>query len=226
MSNSTPSSLKFNSQNNQSKRTRENTISNTLTASSPSSENVAAAKTPPMPEFAGNASPLLSPHTASSPSIYLWNADTGATSHMTPHRHWLRDYTPLHVPIRLADNTTVYSKGVGNVVFKPVISGKVTRAVKFTRVLHIPDLQNNLLTVLYLSRQRGIDVHISPTDLAMKFSLNGEQLFVAPINPDNSAFLAGETETLSVRYKERYLKACAQRSLCRRYVTQLFEAQL
>ena len=31
---------------------------------------------------------------------------------------------------------------------------------------------------------------------------------------------------VSVRYKERYLKACAQRSLCRRYVTQSFEAQL
>ena len=31
---------------------------------------------------------------------------------------------------------------------------------------------------------------------------------------------------VSVRYKERYLKACAQQSLCRRYVTQLFEAQL
>jgi hypothetical protein len=23
-----------------------------------------------------------------------WNADTGATSHMTPHRHWLRNYMP------------------------------------------------------------------------------------------------------------------------------------
>ena len=21
-----------------------------------------------------------------------WNADTGATSHMTPHRHWMRNY--------------------------------------------------------------------------------------------------------------------------------------
>ena len=31
---------------------------------------------------------------------------------------------------------------------------------------------------------------------------------------------------ISVHYKERYLKACAQRSLCRRYVTQSFEAQL
>jgi hypothetical protein len=33
-----------------------------------------------------------------------WNADTGATSHMTPHRHWFSSYAPHHVPIKLADN--------------------------------------------------------------------------------------------------------------------------
>ncbi|KAI0038452.1 hypothetical protein FA95DRAFT_1505672, partial [Auriscalpium vulgare] len=42
-----------------------------------------------------------------------WNADTGATFHMTPHQHWLRNYTPLCLPIRLADHTCVYSAGVG-----------------------------------------------------------------------------------------------------------------
>ena len=28
-----------------------------------------------------------------------WLADTGATSHMTPHRHWVHNYTPLRIPI-------------------------------------------------------------------------------------------------------------------------------
>ena len=40
-----------------------------------------------------------------------WNADTGATSHMTPHCHWMRNYVPKRVPIKLADNKTVYSAG-------------------------------------------------------------------------------------------------------------------
>jgi hypothetical protein len=53
-----------------------------------------------------------------------WNADTGATSHMTPHHHWLIDYKPHEVPIKLADNTIVYSAGVGSVVFDPIIKGK------------------------------------------------------------------------------------------------------
>ena len=55
---------------------------------------------------------------------YDWNADLGATSHMTPHHHWLRNYTPKRIPIKLADNTIVYSAGVGSVVFKPLIDGR------------------------------------------------------------------------------------------------------
>lgn len=57
-----------------------------------------------------------------------WNADSGATSHMTPHRHWLLNYTPKCVPVRLANNTIVYSAGVGSVVFHPVIEGKRVRS--------------------------------------------------------------------------------------------------
>ena len=43
---------------------------------------------------------------------------------MTPHRHWVRNYSPLRMPIRLADNSIIYSSGVGTVVFNPVIGGK------------------------------------------------------------------------------------------------------
>ena len=53
-----------------------------------------------------------------------WNADSGATSHMTPHHHWLHNYTPKHIAIKLANNTVVHSAKVGSVVFNPVIDGK------------------------------------------------------------------------------------------------------
>jgi hypothetical protein len=52
---------------------------------------------------------------------------------------------PLRIPIRLADNSIIYSSGVGSVVFKPVIGGKASQPVEFSRVLHVPLLQNNLL---------------------------------------------------------------------------------
>jgi len=75
-----------------------------------------------------------------------WNADTGATSHMTPHRHWLHNYVPKPVPIKLADNMTVYSTGEGIVYFNPIIDSKAARTFGFTRVLHVPDMRNNLLS--------------------------------------------------------------------------------
>ena len=123
---------------NKSKATSSTTSSTTSGANSATTE------------FAGNASLCsTSPPSKSSSHSLVWNADTGAMSHMTPHRSWVRNYTPLRVPIRLADDTIVYSEGVGSVVFKPVLGGKDARAVKFSRVLHVPLLQNNLLSVLY-----------------------------------------------------------------------------
>jgi hypothetical protein len=48
----------------------------------------------------------------------------GASSHMTPHYHWLQDYTTMQVPIKLADHSIIYSAGVGTVVFVPVVNRK------------------------------------------------------------------------------------------------------
>ena len=67
------------------------------------------------------------------------------------------------------------------------------RPMEFMCVLHVPDLHNNLLAILYLSQQHSIHVHISPIELTMAFSIGNKQLFVASINEDNSAFLAGST---------------------------------
>ena len=106
-------------------------------------------------EFAGNAS--LHSLDPSSPLYPLQldadvhsNADTGATAHMTPHRHWMGNYTPKCVPVKLADNKVIYSAGVGSVVFVPVIGGRRQHPIEVSNVLHVPDLRNNLLSVLYL----------------------------------------------------------------------------
>jgi len=145
-------------------------------------------------EFAGNASlRLLDP---SSPLYPLqldadvhWNADTGATAHMTPHHHWIHNYTSKHIPVKLADNQVMYSAGVGSVVFEPVIGARKQRPVEFSNVLHVPDLRNNLLSVLYLCRNKGFLVSIDSMKMAFR---PGPILFVANIGNSNSAFLAGE----------------------------------
>ena len=109
---------------------------------------------------------------------------------MTPHCHWLRNYTPKCIAIKLTDNTVVYSAGVGSVVFIPVIDGKRGRAVEFSNVLHVPELRNNLLTVLYLTCHLSFVVHVNATHMTFLCS-SGPPLFVASINSHNAAFLDG-----------------------------------
>ena len=76
---------------------------------------------------------------------------------MTPHRHWLRDYTPHRVPVRLANNQIVHSAGLGSMLFVPEVESKGTgRPVLFSRVLHMPELGSNLLSVLYLVRHHQL----------------------------------------------------------------------
>ena len=145
-------------------------------------------------QFARNAS-----HTAATSSTAPgfdasldWNADTGATSHMTPHRHFLRDYKPHRVPIQLADNKVVYSAGIGSFVFMPVVNGCNLQHLEFTNVLHVPELKNNLLSVLFLTRHRQYTVHI--TDKAMHFVQAGQERFTAVISDSDTAFLSGTTQ--------------------------------
>ena len=147
-------------------------------------------------ESAGNAS---SNHISLSPlqidANFDWNADSGATSHMTPHSHWIHNYTPFRTPIRLANDYIVYSAGVGSVRFVPKIGGKNARVVEFTRVLHVPDLRTNLLSILYLTRQKQFTVTINSDE--MKFICNNTMLFTAKINENNAAFLDGHTDANS-----------------------------
>ena len=104
-------------------------------------------------ECAGKASAVSEFEAYSTSSnVFDWNTDTGATSNMTPHHNWIRNYQSYRVPIKLADERIIYSEGVGTVVFRPTINGQLSRDVEFSRVLHVPDLRNNLLKILMFHR--------------------------------------------------------------------------
>ncbi len=145
-------------------------------------------------EFAGHKLAMSSSSSSSASSNRNWLADTGATSHMTPHRHWVHNYTPLRIPIRLADNRVIYSSGVGTVVFNPVIDGKCLQTLEFTKVLHIPELKNSLFSCLYLTKHKGFEIRIDSSH--MDFIHNGQTLFCVPIDGNNCAHLSGSIEPL------------------------------
>ena len=149
-------------------------------------------------EFAANASAIdfTDPHSPLLPDAGAnWIADTGATSHMTPHRHWFSSYTPTKRPIRLADNQLVYAVGIGSVRFLPCIKGRSTRLIEFHDVLHVPDLRSNLLSVLYLTRCKQYTVHISSQ--SMFFYRSNQLLITAAIQSNNSACLDGQIVPMS-----------------------------
>ena len=76
-------------------------------------------------------------------------------------------------------------------MFQPIIDGKPSREVEFTKVLHVPALHNNLLSVLYLTRHKEFHVHI--TSKTMKFIRHGDLLFTASITDQNIGHLDGKT---------------------------------
>ncbi|KAL7281334.1 hypothetical protein ACG7TL_004643 [Trametes sanguinea] len=145
---------------------------------------------------AGCASALLSTSDRaswlSSPAATNWNTDTGASAHMTPHRHWFRSYLPHVIPIRLANSHIVYSAGLGSVVFQPAErEGVVPPAVVLHDVLHVPALASNLLSVFHLTREKGYTVELCASRVL--FYHQGQLRFEASVNEHNVGYLLGCT---------------------------------
>ncbi|KAI5117634.1 hypothetical protein M0805_006743 [Coniferiporia weirii] len=137
--------------------------------------------------FAGNASThdFSNPHTPLiSDASADWITDTGATCHMTPHRHWFFSYSSQRTPVKLANNSVIHSAGIGNVRFQSVVNGKPGRLLEFERVLHVPELHNNLLSVLFLTQMKDYIVTIQRDK--MLFCHSGSVLFTATVTSSSS----------------------------------------
>ena len=148
-------------------------------------------------EFAGNASNTsFDSSLPQSTHNLLWCADTGASSHMTPHRAWFDEYRPYSVPVRVANGTVVQSAGIGSVHFRPMLQGVQGREVVFHKVLHVPALQNSLLSVLYLTSNQGFRLLIEKK--SMQFEREGVLLFTATVK-GKLAYLDGTT----LRYSDQ-----------------------
>jgi GAG-pre-integrase domain/Integrase core domain len=143
-------------------------------------------------EFAGHACAL----SASGRTQWLksracndWNTDTGATSHMTPHRHWFHTYSPHVIPIRLANNSEILSAGLGSVEFQPTIDGKPGVPIIFTDVLHVPDLGSNLLSLFHLTQRKGYKIVMESNKV--QFQHRNEVHFTATVTCHNVGYLDG-----------------------------------
>src|SRR3981189_334265 len=163
-------------------------------------------------EFAGHASALSSTNRSQwlkSRACTDWNTDTGATSHMTPHKHWFRSYSQHVVPIRLANNSIIHSAGIGSVEFQPVIGGIPDVPVVFHDVLHVPQLGSNLLSLYHLSEKKGYEISIKAG--CVRFYHTNELHFAATITSHNTGYLDG---TIIVPQKAQTAESAMHSSTC------------
>ena len=104
----------------------------------------------------------------------LFIADSGATGNMTYQSQWLHNYHSLPVKklVYLADDTTCQVKGVGDLYLETLSSTRILRGV-----LHVPDLQRNLLSVARLV-DLGLFVGFDHTQC--RIEKDGHTIAVAP----------------------------------------------
>jgi hypothetical protein len=122
----------------------------------------------------------------------FWIADTGATSHMSPHCEWFIKYCPYRIPVHVANDAVVYSAGIGEVVLTLVDPS--LNPCCLTCVLYVPELQNNLLSVLHLVANHSFRVEIEGK--RMSFTQNGSPRFVAMIK-GTTAYMDVSTESIT-----------------------------
>ncbi|KAG5727436.1 hypothetical protein E4T56_gene11919 [Termitomyces sp. T112] len=130
------------------------------------------------------------------PSDVLWNTDSGALTHMTPHREWFLpdSFKSWRVPIYLANNAVVYSAGKGNVLFRPAGKNRDGNALKdviITSILFVPKLVNNLLSITALSVHQGFTVTFCGRKVF--FNIQDKPIFSATIDKTLTSYLDGHT---------------------------------
>jgi hypothetical protein len=96
---------------------------------------------------------------------------------MSTQCQWFKTFEPHIVPICVANNAIVYSKGIGLIVMEPV--NESLDPVCLSRVLYVPVLQNNLFAVLHLVTSHCFCIVIKGT--VMEFLCNGVRILTATI---------------------------------------------
>lgn len=132
-----------------------------------------------------------------------WLCSRAATDWNTGHRRLFThdassslSYSPHIGPVRLADDSVIYSQEMGSIEFVPIGSGRELCPVVFHDVLYVLKLISNLLSLFYLSVSKGYELHIVGRDIAFKRA--GELLFTASIVDGNIGYLNGCTSSFRV----------------------------
>jgi len=107
-----------------------------------------------------------------------WIIDSGCTSHMTCNKDYFTEFKPIHGKVYLAGRYNVLeSRGIGTIKVKVQDNKDITKYVIMYDVIYVPNLQNNLLSVMKLM-DRGLKVNFS-NDTAKICRKNSSEVIAA-----------------------------------------------
>ena len=94
--------------------------------------------------------------------LFKWIIDSGASAPMSSHREWFTTYQKLNPPqkVWLGDDHYILAIGEGRVALSMDLGGHQLPAI-VQKVLHVPEIQGNLLSVSSLTHN-GLQVTFDP----------------------------------------------------------------
>jgi hypothetical protein len=136
--------------------------------------------------------------------------DSGASSHIVPHRSWFRTYRPLQPPrlVTLGDNSNTMAIGIGTVPIISKASG-TTYEIVLSNVLLIPEFRISLSSVNRLA-SAGLSTAF-PADSDMCYvwkdrntilvAAHKNGLYLARVTPDNQKEAALATVDINLLHR-------------------------
>ncbi|SPO27395.1 uncharacterized protein UTRI_10512 [Ustilago trichophora] len=127
-----------------------------------------------------------------------WILDSGASSHMTNRLEYFSKLVKgeSYLRIRTATGDVLKVEGIGQVEFAPIIDGKRGENVVFKRVLYVPKLSANLLSLVNLVKAANINFTVDNKLTAAEVTANGKKVLQCKYE-GNSLILKGHT----IQYK-------------------------
>ena len=120
--------------------------------------------------------------------------DSGASSHIVPHRSWFQTYQPLQppCPVSLRDNSNIMAIGIGTVPLISKASG-TTYEIALSNVLLIPQFQIVLISVNQLASAGLSTAFLAGSEMCyvwkdwntILIATHKNGLYYARVTPDN-----------------------------------------
>ncbi|RVW31981.1 Retrovirus-related Pol polyprotein from transposon RE2 [Vitis vinifera] len=140
--------------------------------------------------------------TASQGGMKPWIVDTGASDHMTGDAAILQNYKPSngHSSVHIADGSKSKIAGTGSI--------KLTKDLYLDSVLHVPNLDCNLLSISKLARDLQCVTKFYPNSCVFQDLKSGKMIGSAELCSGSTSSHVANSQTKSLKQVAYSLRVC------------------